>query len=174
MENLNQHMFLLFLPMILGNSLHMILVKFNLLRQLALPLSIDYFGKNKTWRGFVVLPILSGIIAFLGGFFAGPFETIFNSDFLLGFGMGIAYLLAELPNSYVKRRLGIANGEYSKKYKLVQIIIDRADSLIAIFVYYYFVTSISFADSIVLFLWAMVISFVTSYILYSLKIKRSI
>ena len=174
MENLNQHIFLLFVPMILANSLHMVLVKLNLLERLSIPLSVEHFGKNKTWRGFVVLPILSGIIAFIIGLIAGPFEHVFFSDFLVGFGMGIVYLLAELPNSYVKRKLGIANGEYSKKFRLVQIIIDRADSLIAIFLYYYFVTTISFRDSFILFLWAMVISFIMSFILYSLKIKRSI
>ena len=160
--------------MVLANSLHMLLVKLDLLRGLSVPISTEHFGKNKTWRGFVVLPILSGILAYLGGLIAGPFENVIFSNFLIGFGMGIVYLLAELPNSYVKRKLGIANGEYSKKYKLVQIIIDRADSLVAIFLYYYFVTKISFFDSLTLFLWAMVISFVTSYILYSLKIKRSI
>lgn len=174
MNNLTQHICLLFLPMLLANSLHMVVVKMELFKTLLIPISIPLFGRNKTIRGFIVLPILSGSIALLGSVWFGPFHSFLYIDFLIGFGMGFVYLLAELPNSYVKRRLGIANGEYSKNFKILQIIIDRADSLIAIFIYYYFVTSIPLSDCAILFLWAMVISFAASVILYSLKIKKSI
>jgi CDP-diacylglycerol--serine O-phosphatidyltransferase len=160
--------------MILANSLHMVFVKNNYFEQLAIPISEKKLGKNKTIRGFVLLPILSGVLSLIGSFAAGPFHDLFITDFFIGFGMGIIYLLAELPNSYMKRKLGISNGEYSEKYKVLQIIIDRADSLIAIFIYYYFVTSTPLSDCVIMFVWAMVLSFITSFILYSFKIKRSI
>jgi CDP-diacylglycerol--serine O-phosphatidyltransferase len=160
--------------MILANSLHMVFVKFNYFGKLAIPISEKKLGKNKTIRGFILLPIFSGVISILGSFFIGPFHDFFFTDFLIGFGMGVIYLLAELPNSYMKRRLGISNGEHSEKYKGLQIIIDRADSLVAIFIYYYFVTSTPFSDCFIMFVWAMILSFVTSFILYSFKIKSSI
>jgi hypothetical protein len=173
-ENLDQHIALLFIPMILGNSFHMALVKMKLLVGLAVPISVKLFGANKTLRGFLLLPVLSGLIALMGSAVSGPYGDSIYHDGILGAGMGIAYLLGELPNSFVKRRLGIANGEHSKKYKGLQIIIDRADSLIAIFIYYYFVTEIPALDCLILFLSAMVIAFATSVILYWLKIKSSI
>ena len=174
MYNLAQHIYLLFLPMILANSLHMVMVKLNLFNGLNIPISQDLFGNNKTMRGFLILPILAGFVGMTGSLIAGPFQTSLFQDVLISFGMGFVYLLAELPNSYVKRRLGIENGGFSKNYRVVQVIIDRADSLIGIFLFYYLVTDISLRDTIILFFWAMLISFSTSLLLYSLKIKKSI
>ena len=160
--------------MILGNSIHMILVKKNVLAKWNRPISSRLFGQNKTYRGFILLPVLSAIIAFLGSLLTGPYLGSIWVDFCLGFGMGLVYLFAELPNSYVKRRLNIPNGGYSKKYKVLQIIIDRADSLVGIFCYYYLIVSITIRDSFLLFLGAMVLSFFTSLLLKTLQIKRSI
>ena len=160
--------------MILANSIHMVFVKWDLLRSFKIPISVRLFGQNKTWRGFIILPILSALFAWMGSVLSGPFLGNHLNVILFGLGMGIVYLLAELPNSYVKRKLHIPNGGHSEKYKVLQIIIDRADSLLAIFLYYYVVTNCPLLDCFILFMSAMVISFVTSVILYSLKIKRSI
>lgn len=174
MENLLQHILLIFIPMILANSFHMVFVKWDILSSFKIPISVKLFGQNKTWRGFILLPLLSAFFALLGSLLAGPFLGNHLNVILFGIGMGIVYLLAELPNSYVKRKLHIPNGGHSEKYKVLQIIIDRADSLVGIFLYYYLVTDCPFIDCLILFISAIVISFVTSVILYSLKIKRSI
>lgn len=160
--------------MILANSFHMLLVKKNVLPAFNHPISQRLFGQNKTYRGFILLPILSGLIILLESLIFGPFFCSYGTDFIFGLGLGTVYLLAELPNSFVKRRLHIPNGGHSEKYKVLQIIIDRADSLIGIFIYYYFVVSISILDSFILFLSAMIVSFFTSLLLNLLKIKRSI
>jgi len=160
--------------MILGNSLHMLIVKKKLFERLAFPVSVNLFGQNKTFRGFIVLPVLGGMLALLGSFLWGPFIESHVNDMYIGFGLGFSFMLGELPNSFVKRKLGIKNGEYSEKYRTVQMFFDRADSLIGIFIFYYLVTDIRFIDVIILFSLAMIFSFTTSVILVKLKIKKGV
>lgn len=174
MDKLLQHVILVFAPMILANSFHMVFVKWDLLASFKTPISVRLFGQNKTLRGFILLPLLSALFALLGSNVFGPFLNSNAHVVFFGLGLGIVYLLAELPNSYVKRRLNIPNGGHSEKYKVLQIIIDRADSLVGIFCYYYLIVSITIRDSFLLFLGAMVLSFFTSLLLKTLQIKRSI
>ena len=160
--------------MLFCNVIHMVLVKKKVLEGMAIPISTKWFGKNKTIRGFILLPLLSGGLVLLGSMFFGPFKSSIGIDFILGYLMGVVYLLAELPNSFVKRRLGIPTGSHSTKYRIVQIIVDRLDSLIGIFIFYYFVYYTPISDLMILFVLATGISLGASVILYSLKIKKSI
>jgi CDP-diglyceride synthetase len=160
--------------MILGNSLHMVVVKKKMFEWLAIPISVNLFGENKTLRGFVILPILAGLLALLGSNIWGPFIDTHINDLLIGIGLGGSFMLGELPNSFVKRSLGIKNGEYSEKFRTIQMFFDRADSLIGIFIFYYLVTDIRFIDVIILFSSAMILSFITSIVLVKLKIKKGV
>lgn len=168
------HIFLLFLPMIIGNVLHMIIVRKNLLPGLAIPVSQTLFGKNKTLRGFCALPVLSGMLALLGSLAFGPLLQSHLEDLLVGTGMGVVYLLSELPNSYIKRKLGIANGEQSRRYRWVQIFFDKADSLIGILFFYWLVTPVSWTTIVALFFISFGIHLSISYLLVLLKIKQSL
>jgi hypothetical protein len=42
---------------------------------------------------------------------------------------GIAYVMAELPNSFAKRRLGIAPGTSAARARTAQYIVDQVDSV---------------------------------------------
>lgn len=165
---------MLFVPLILANVLHMIIVKKNIFEQLNIPLSIALFGENKTIRGFIVVPLIAGIIALLNSSLFGPLGFSNLTAFGVGFGLGLAYMIFELPNSYIKRRLGIKNGEKSEKYKYLQLFIDKIDSLIGIFLFYYIIMVISINDILVLFLASFLIHISISYLLVLLKIKKSI
>lgn len=56
---------------------------------------------------------------------------------LLGILLGIGYVIPELPNSYVKRRMNIVPGERSEKHAVLFSFIDQADSAIGCaFVYW--------------------------------------
>ncbi len=151
----------------------MIVVKKGWLSILSIPISEKAFGKNKTVRGFILLPVINGIIVVLFSYLIGPFVNSFLNDFYIGIGLGIIYLISELPNSFIKRRLGIRNGEHSKKYRLFQVFMDKSDSLIGMLIFYYFVTPVDLRTTFYLFFIALSISLITSFLLHTLKIKKS-
>ena len=172
MRDLYIHIHLFFIPLVLGNVLHMIIVKRNWFKSVAFPISRKIFGDTKTYRGVIVLPMLTGLFALLSSYYFGPFEMSIAYDSFVGFGLGLAYILAELPNSYIKRRLGIANGAQSKKYKYVQYFTDKADSLIGVLAFYFLATMISFETILVLFCIGLVIHVSISQLLVIIKIKK--
>jgi len=172
MDKLLIHIFLFFLPLILGNVFHMVIVKCKALNGLAIPISDKWFGKNKTYRGFLVLPILTGCFALILSAFFGPFQSSFGYDFFVGFGLGLAYVLAELPNSYIKRKLGIANGHQSQKYKYLQYFTDKADSIIGVLIFYFLAVEVSFTSIFILFCISMCLHIGMSQLLVLLNIKK--
>ena len=172
MGDFHIHIYLFFLPLVLGNVLHMIVVKRNWFKGFAFPISKKMFGDNKTYRGIIVLPILTGLLALLSSFWFGPFETSTEYDAFVGFGLGFAYILAELPNSYIKRSLGIANGAQSKKYKYLQYFTDKADSLIGVLGFYFLATLVTFKTVIILFCIGIILHISMSQFLVFIKIKK--
>lgn len=172
MNNLYNHIYLFFIPLIIGNVSHMVIVKQNWFQDLAYPISKILFGYNKTYRGVIVLPIITGLIAMLSSLLFGPFELSIGYDIYVGLGLGLAYVLAELPNSYIKRRLGIANGEQSNKYKYLQYFTDKADSLIGVLGFYFLVTEVSFTTVVLMFILSMILHVGISQLLVLIRIKR--
>ena len=125
--------FLLTLPLIVGGVLHMIVVKKDILSYLKKPIHQRWFGQNKTWRGFVVMPFLT----WPGVVISQKLETLIDPSsqllnlrpgWLLALALGVGYCLAELPNSFLKRRLGIKAGLASDKNKWFFVLLDQADS----------------------------------------------
>ena len=174
MPDLNMHIWILFVPLILTNVLHMVIVKRNLFSALAIPISAKHFGQNKTWRGLLFLPITNACFTGLMEMVFGPFTPLSSRAFFLGFLLGLAYVLAELPNSFVKRRLGIAPGGSAEKHKMLQTIIDKTDSLILVFLTYYLFLNVSLADVLTLFFAALIIHLTISRLLVAFKIKKSL
>ncbi|MBC8145714.1 MAG: hypothetical protein H7X80_09010, partial [bacterium] len=87
------HINRLILPLIISNIIHMVVIKKGWLPSLAVPISTPLFGANKTWRGFIVLPILNGFMTAMLSL-GDPFA----SSLLLGAALGFVYMLFELPN----------------------------------------------------------------------------
>jgi hypothetical protein len=56
-----------------------------------------------------------------------PFDYERVSPWVLGGALGLGYCIAELPNSFVKRRLGIPPAHTSSRF---QYLIDQSDSVI--------------------------------------------
>lgn len=106
----------------------MLVVRFSLFQKIAIPINVKLFGENKTLRGLITMVVLNAFFASL--FFAILDIHIFIkcSPFLYGAFVGFSYILFELPNSYMKRRLGVAPGEKSHKSKKLFVFIDRFDS----------------------------------------------
>lgn len=124
-------------PLIIAGILHMLVVRFRILLGLAHPIWLEGFGANKTWRGLVVMPVfgIAGLgLSQLGASYAPDLWTI---DFLslptlsAGVALGLAYVLFELPNSYLKRRMGVAPGELAStpSSRRLFFVLDHVDSL---------------------------------------------
>jgi CDP-diacylglycerol--serine O-phosphatidyltransferase len=149
------------IPVIIGGILHMVAVKKNYLSMLAKPIHRAWFGENKTWRGVVIVPLLTAF----GGLCMMPLEWLMVQAFgislleqwnlaLLGLIAGIGYVLAEFPNSYFKRRMGIKAGEVPDQNKYWFMALDQMDSAIGVGLAYWLMLGITFEVT-----WVLIISF---------------
>lgn len=156
------------LPMICSNVCHMLVVKYDLLAFCKVPIWNYGFGANKTWRGFVVLPLLNAlfltlIIQLTGQPCAYPFA--------IGFVLGFVYLLFELPNSFLKRRLGIKPGEAAPKYRLFFYLLDKTDSAFGVLLFFYLWGHISMQVTLLFFVLSTLTHITLSLLLVKLKLK---
>jgi len=174
MAGFSTHVYLFIIPGVIGNVLHMLVVKKNLMPALAKPIWVNWFGMNKTYRGFLFLPLAMGIICLVESYFIGPFSGSYSKDLFIGMGLGFVYMLSELPNSFIKRRLGIANGESSARYKYFQLFTDKTDSLIGACLFYFLIMRIQAWEIILLFIISLALHFSVSWILVILNLKKSI
>lgn len=114
------------LPTAVAGVLHMLVVRGGILSRLAQPIWIRGFGPNKTWRGVLVMTTLASLSMWVQGLMWQP--TLPVHPFAWGAGLGLLYVLAELPNSFVKRRLGIASGTQSARFPWLSAAFDKLDS----------------------------------------------
>jgi CDP-diglyceride synthetase len=127
--------FLLTVPLIVGGVVHMMAVKADILSYFKKPIHQSWFGRNKTWRGFLVMPLATWPGVLLARALEPAFELnapLFagHSTILLALLLGLGYCLAELPNSFVKRRLGVREGQPSERFTWFFVVLDQADSAI--------------------------------------------
>ena len=136
------------LPIVVGGTLHMVFVTKQWLNVLAVPVQECWFGANKTWRGFIVMPLVTipgvWLIQLIeplveNGFLVSLQET---STVILGLGLGLGYVLLELPNSFIKRRLGAAPGKIPERCRYYFILFDQLDSGIGFTLAYYLLLDI--------------------------------
>jgi hypothetical protein len=122
-----------FAPALGGALAHAPFLSFDLARTLKRPLNERGFGANKTWRG--ALAMSGGTLAATVALHRVPAyrerlpEELREAVPLRhGVLLGAAVVLGELPNSAVKRRLGIAPGERAASpLGFVLAIHDQAD-----------------------------------------------
>ena len=94
------------------------------------------FGDNKTLRGIVVMvPAASAAFALLAASVgdpgaAGLWPLSIGGYALLGAAAGAGFMAGELPNSFIKRQLGVGPGDLARGRvaAAVQFAIDRVDS----------------------------------------------
>ncbi len=168
---------LLVLPLVVGGILHMIIVKADILSYLKKPIHHRWFGANKTWRGFVVMPLATwpGVLLAQSAERLADLSTpllLMHSSFFLALVLGTAYCLAELPNSFIKRRLGIKEGQTSDTHKTFFIIMDQFDSASGCLIAYKLVLGISWPVFWSTIIFGMAIHFVINLLLYSLKLRK--
>jgi CDP-archaeol synthase len=137
----------LFFPLLVGLALHGFCIKYDALAFLCRPIDRGrkfcgkrIFGDNKTYRGVVVVS-LGTVIGFgLQSVFLHRiasvrsvelFDYAFFKSVALGGAVGVAAMLSELPNSFIKRRFEIAPGRAAKGWKgVVFYVYDQIDFLL--------------------------------------------
>jgi hypothetical protein len=169
---------LLSIPLIFGGIIHMIAVKRDILSYFKKPIHQRWFGQNKTWRGFVVMPLAT----WPGVLLAQQVEKMsdLNTPLLLGHSsvllaivLGFGYCLAELPNSFIKRRMGIKEGLTSDRYKWFFVILDQADSAIGCVIAYRLLIPVSLSTMIWTIIFGTVIHLVINISLYLVGIRKN-
>lgn len=122
----------LFAPLLVSAALSGIVLRFQLLRALDRPIDAGrsfhgerLLGDSKTWRGVVVAVVGSmATVAFQKAVWTYTIWLAIAdyrrlSPVLFGAAMGAGAMLGELPNSFVKRRLGIPPGGTSRGWRSV-------------------------------------------------------
>lgn len=135
------------LPLVLVGAFHMVAVKRDWFPALRVPVDGGatfrgrrLFGENKTWRGIAILTIGTTLLVWgqalamarvdaLGALALIDFDRVVPG--LVGALMGLGYALGELPNSFIKRQMGIAPGvtEAGPAGAFFSLI-DQADSVV--------------------------------------------
>jgi len=97
------------------------------------------FGAHKTLRGFVVMIPATAVSFFLVGLVVSHDPDLASRLWpmepwafaVLGLLAGLGFMMGELPNSFLKRQLGIQPGEAARGWlaKTVFLTLDRIDSI---------------------------------------------
>lgn len=167
-------------PVIVGGVLHMIVVTKDMFKPLKIPVSVSLFGANKTLRGFVVMPIFT-TIGFLTLY---PFQSWISATaaiptpdninlIVIGMVSGFLYVLAELPNSFLKRRMGAAPGETPERFKLLFVGLDQLDSALFISLGYALVFDFHWTVCLLAFVLSPVVALLVKRLLYAAKLKKT-
>jgi hypothetical protein len=113
----------LFAPLLVAAAVSGVVLRLNLFAHLRRPIDGGatfrgrrVFGDNKTWRGVIVAVAACIVTAAAQRLLAGRLPGVELIDYatanplLLGAAIGGGAMLGELPNSFVKRQIGIAPG----------------------------------------------------------------
>ncbi len=98
------------------------------------------------------------------------FNTV--NGFALGFALGALNSIAELPNSFIKRRLSIKSGGINSKRQFLQYVMDQLDSPILLSFFLFFVGLLGLKSSLtVLVIGTLVHAAVDHFMYYKRGIK---
>jgi hypothetical protein len=165
-------------PLIVAGIIHMAVVRANLLSVLARPISEPMFGPNKTWRGVVVMTL--GAIA--GIYVAVRIDPLAGNALLVrysqaspvvvGAALGVAYCIAELPNSFMKRRLGVAPGMLPDRNRLLFATLDQADSAFGCAIALFFLIPTPISVLVVVVILGPAVHLVVNFTLWAIGLRK--
>ena len=142
-------------PVILAGVFNMLLLKIPFLKSHCRPIDGGknwtdrkrIFGDSKSVLGFWLMTLLGGFMELFWGLLLQGlgetkrsllylyFENAPGFNFLIGTLFGFLYMLFELPNSFIKRRLSVSaseQGDRRRGLKLIFFILDQIDSMLGI------------------------------------------
>lgn len=174
----------------------MFVVKQNMFKKYAKPLDRNItlkdgkriFGNNKTLLGILSMIICSIITHVIWGIMCGivPFlhynnmlylnnKNTITYNIVIGAIMGFAYMICELPNSFIKRRINIPDGKTVQGIKgKIFFIIDQIDSMFGIMLVLMILVKFNLLYYILYIIIGGVTHIIVNLILYKFKIRRNI
>ncbi|MES2917827.1 MAG: CDP-archaeol synthase [Pseudomonadota bacterium] len=164
-------------PVVIGGVLHMVAVSRNWCPRLVRPVHRGLFGANKTWRGFVLVPLFTAG----GALLLAPVELLLGERApvgaaawgVAGFLAGLGYMLGELPNSFFKRRLGIAPGATPERGRQFFVLLDQLDSGIGVALAYALFPGLSLSAFLLFILTFPLTALGTKRLLFLARLKSS-
>jgi CDP-2,3-bis-(O-geranylgeranyl)-sn-glycerol synthase len=138
------------------------------------------FGDNKTWRGAFAMAggvVLATLVLsrFPGYVSRLPAELRGAHPLLLGLALGVGMVVGELPNSFLKRRLGVEPGARARSgLGIVLSILDQGDYVIGIWVCLAPLWIMPPAKVAVAFVAVVAVHAVVNVLLYVIGARRSL
>lgn len=188
-------MYISLMPVIFAGIFNMVWVKLPFFQFMNKPIDqkcmfIDgkrLLGDNKTWKGFLGMIVLGMFSTLLWGLLCdtSPYLNLHNYlyrnhqntviyNLNIGFFLGLAYALFELPNSFMKRRLDIVPGKRGTGKKSIFVLIDQADSLFGCVLVIAFVYQMSLAFYFFYVFIGALTHIIINILLYLGKLRRNI
>jgi len=183
-----------FLPVILAGIANSIFVKTRAFDHLAKPLDRDrkfldnrpIFGSSKTYKGFLGYVVLTMLFMLIWGFLCSTIPWLQENNYFyqsnensilfnlsVGFLLGFAWALFELPNSFLKRRLDIQPSKSYGGFKgIFFIVLDQADSIFGVALVLVLFYPLSVAQYFVFVAIGALTHLFFNFLLYLLKIRK--
>ncbi|MBW2064359.1 MAG: CDP-archaeol synthase [Deltaproteobacteria bacterium] len=159
-------------PLLITAVAHGVIIKYDLLVPLKRPLDLGLtfkdrrvFGENKTFRGLLIHLVFCCIGTLIQAWvqesgYVPRWVLLLDYGrhwFISGVLMGLGMTIGELPNSFVKRQLGIAPGERGKGLVgALFFVLDQVDLAIGIWAFLYLLVR----PSVLLILWSIFLTLI--------------
>ncbi len=185
-------MYITMTSVILSGIINMIFVKTPVYKKHNMPIDrgryfLDgkrWLGDNKTYIGFLSMIIINGCVQVILGmipgieqwseFYRNRVNTI-GFNLAMGLILGFTYMIFELPNSFIKRRLDIIPGKTDKGIKgMIFFLVDQFDSILGVILVLAIVSGISFREYVEYVLLGGFTHVVINLFLYKMKIRKNL
>lgn len=187
-------MYLTMSSVIVGGILNMVFTKTPFYRKHSAPIDRNktlkdgkrLFGDNKTWTGFfsmIVFTCLAQvakglILSRCGGEQFDDFYIRHENTLLynaaIGVALGFIYMLFELPNSFIKRRIDIPPGKTVRGFRGAAFFTyDQIDSLIGVMLVLVVVSGISWGKYLLYVLLGGATHIAVNLVLYLIKVRKN-
>lgn len=189
-------MYATLMPVVIAGALNMLFTKTPLYQSHRAPIDGGkccadgrrIFGDNKTWAGFFGMIAANSIAQIFWGMLTASSASLGRANALYarfdntvlfnaaaGALFGLAYVVCELPNSFVKRRIAIPAGKTVKGIKgALFFVIDQIDSLLGVVLVLTWFTALTPAEYFQYILLGAVTHIALNTLLYALRIRKNI
>ena len=182
-------------PLMLGGIANMVFTKTKFYKKYKMPIDRGktawdgkpIFGPNKTWIGFASMIVFCILFQLLCGLCCGAFGWEKYNDLyrcqpntlwlnlIFGALVGAVYMICELPNSFIKRRIGIKAGKTDSGIKgAVFFVVDQIDSIVGVMLVLAAFTDIGVAGYFKYVAFGGLTHIGVNLLLFALKIRRNI